>query len=306
ALPGMIVPAYNTAGDPLGKRGYIVMSLLFGGVFALCLLVTALFARETIQTPPRRDKFSLSDFIRPLKLPAFRQYMGMQMCLSFAMAIMSSLFFMYINFYLRANLYAANGGDAGMLGLISAALMFAMQIVALPFYLWFIGKTSKAAAYRLGSVIWIVTALVMLAVTPSAPDWVVYLMAALMGFGISGAGLTPHTMFGDVNDAGEVAFGVRTEGAFGGLMNFINKVAQAVGIALVFAALGLTGFVEQVEGEVLVLSQPPAAQLALKLTLCLAPLVFMGVGIWISTRYKINREKQAELAETIRLRKEQS
>lgn len=304
AVPGMVVDAYKTGADPLGKQGYIVMSLLFGIIFALCLLATALGAKEEIKTPPQRTRFRVQEFFQPLALRPFRQYLGMQMCLSFSMSIMSSLFFLYINFYVMRDTYAATG-SAGMVGLLGAALMFAMQIVALPFYLWLIGKTSKTTAYRFGSVLWIACGLALLLVRPGTPQWVLYALAALMGLGISGPGLAPHTMFGDVNDAGEVKFGQRMEGAFGGLTNFINKIAQAVGIALVFALLGLAGFMEQEVGAPQILSQPYGAQLALKLVLCLAPLVFMSVGIFISARYRIDSKKQKELVAMIARQKQE-
>ncbi|MDD3243710.1 MAG: MFS transporter [Eubacteriales bacterium] len=302
AVPGMIVDGLKTPADPLGKQGYIVMSLIFGALFAVCLLVTALGAKAEINTPPQRGRFKVKEFLRPLKLRPFRQYLGMQMCLSFAMSIMSSLFFLYINFYIMRDQYASTG-SAGIVGLLGAAIMFSMQIVALPLYLKLIEKTSKTVAYRCGSLLWIATGVGMLFVQPGVQPWVIYIMAALMGLGISGPGMVPHTMFGDVNDAGEVLFGQRLEGSFSGLANFINKVAQAVGIAIVFAVLGAAGFVEQEVGAAQILTQPDSAQQMLKWVLCLAPFFFMGIGMLVSLRYKIDAKRQKQLAVMIEKQK---
>jgi hypothetical protein len=49
------------------------------------------------------------------------------------MVVMSGLFFFYIDFYICRDLTAQ--GKANSLGLIAAALMFSIQVVALPFYL---------------------------------------------------------------------------------------------------------------------------------------------------------------------------
>lgn len=289
AAPGMIVDAFADKG-----QGYIAMSLIFGSLFMLSLLITALFAKEEIQTPPVRKPFSLKAFIRPLTLPAFRQYLGMQMCLSMSMAVMSTLFFFYVDFKLMRDMTLA--GESNMVGMIGAALMFAMQIVALPFYLRLIKKTSKAFTYRVGGGLWIIGGLAIFLLRPGTPPLLVYLLAAFLGFAISGPGLVPHTMFGDVMDAAQLAFGERSEGAFGGLVNLINKTIQATGIALVMAILGLCGFVEQVPGAAKVLSQPLSAQNALTAMIALTPAVCMGIGIFISTRYRIDRQTQEEIA----------
>ena len=299
-IPGMIVDAFKTASDPLGKNGYIAMSLAFGLLFGGALLITALFAKEEIKTPPRRTRFSFTEFIRPLKLRPYRNYLFMQMCLSFSMSIMSSLFFLYVNFYFMRDTYAAHG-SAGMVGLLGAGIMFAMQIVALPVYLKLIEKTSKTTVYRIGSAIWILSGLMVLLLKPGSSPIYLYILAVLMGFGISGPGLVPHTMFGDVNDAGEVLFGQRSEGNFGGLSNFINTIAQAIAISSVFGILGLVGFVEQQvgPGAPLVLSQPATAQYMLLFFLALAPLIFMGIGTLVSRRYTIDAACQRELLELI-------
>ena len=58
------------------------------------------------------------------------------------------------------------------------------------------------------------------------------MLAFVIGIGIGGPVLVPHTAFGDVCDVGELYFNERTEGAFSGLSNFLNTTAQAVGLAI--------------------------------------------------------------------------
>jgi Na+/melibiose symporter-like transporter len=75
----------------------------------------------------------------------------------------------------------------------------------------------------------------------------IYLLGAVMGFGISGPGLVPHTMYGDVVDAGQLKFKDRLDGQMSGFTNFINKIAQAVGLAFVMFLIGLAGFQEHID-----------------------------------------------------------
>ncbi len=208
---------------PARKQGLYRDDLIFGAVFCVCVLITGLFAKEEINTRRLSLSSASSRFLKLIKLPSFRQYLGMLMLLQVTMVVMSGLFFFYIDFYLCRDFTAA--GSSNSIGLISAALMFAMQIVALPFYTWLIRKAGKTPAYRFGAVIWIAAGLLLLLIKPGAPGWEIMLLGMVMGFGISGPGLAPHTMLGDVADAANVVFGERLDGVLGGLVNFLNMLS---------------------------------------------------------------------------------
>ena len=289
AIPGIIVSSFD------GNTGYIVMSLVFGTLFMLCVGITGLFAKEGIPPPMKANPFILGDFIRPFKVKSFRQYLWMFLCCQMTMAIMSALFFFYVDFYHSAESTAR--GDGNIVGMLGAAIMFSMQIVALPVYMKIIKKAGKTAVYILGSVIWIVSAPVLLLIPPDTNPVYLYILAAIMGFGISGPGLIPHAIFGDVVDVGHLQFGTRVAGAFSGIANFINKIAQAIGLAVVMGIIGLAGFVEQdiSAGAEKVVSQPRSAQMAIVLLMSFAPLVFMSLGCYVCTRYKLNKEKHAQV-----------
>ncbi len=292
AVPGIIVGMF---GDK--ATGYQVMSLSFGLLFGLSVLFTGLFAREEIQTPKVMTKLSVKDLVKPLSLRPFRQYLGMFLVLQMSMAIMSGMFFFYVDYFITKDQTAQ--GEATMVGMIAAALMFSMQIVALPVYLKMIEKKGKTYAYRFGAYLWIFTAVFIILIPQNANPIMIYLLGALMGFGISGPGLVPHTMYGDVVDAGQLKFGERPDGQMSGFTNFINKIAQAVGLAIVMFLIGMAGFQEQVPGGTPVVSQPDSATLMIRIIMSFAPLLFMGIGIFISHRYKIDASKQHLIAKAI-------
>lgn len=293
AVPGMLV----TPGD---GASYIRMALIFGVCFAIPLLITALFAREDVFSPKVETKLKFKDLIQPLKLRPFRQYLGMHIATSFTMAVLSGLFFFYINYWVMAGEFAKTGSSP-MIGMIAAGIMFATQIVALPFYLNRIKKSTKSAAYRLGSVIWIVTALALLFIPKDLPQiWLLLAFAAAIGFGVCGPGLVPHTMLGDVVNVGAVKFKQPLEGAFSGLQNFISQLSQALGMLIVMAAIGWAGFKESSYEngvQIIPLTQTDGAMLALRLFMSLTPLLVMGAGILISTRYRVTKQAQEKAQE---------
>ena len=291
AVPGIIV-------DMVGNdNGYIVMSLIFGLLFGLSVLITGLFSREEIVTPALKRKFNFKEFLVFLKVKPFLQYLGMLLCVQLTMAIMSAMYFFYIDFCFARDITAAGGTSP--YGLIGAALMFSTQIVALPLYLKLINKKSKAYVYKFGSVIWIVSAAVLFLVPPGAPGYLIILGSFAIGAGISGPGLIPHAIFGDVADACQLINGKRNEGTMSGFVNFLNKVAQAIGLAAVMAILGAFGFVSKEAGADAILSQCESAQLAIKSVLCFAPAVVMSLGILIANTYTITAEKQHEIQTAI-------
>lgn len=258
AVPGMI--ASPTKAD--NGVSYIIMASIFGFIFMVSILVTALFSREQIVTPAVKTKINIKDFVRPLKVKTYRQYLGMQMCTSMAMAVMSSFFFTFCDFYVRRLTYASatvDGASRFPIATVAAAMMFVAQIIALPIYLQIIKRKSKRFAYITGAIVWIAVVACMLALpaegeiainnntistVKGAPDWLIIVLGLLAGLGIGGTVFVPHSSFGDVCDVGELYFGERTEGAFSGLTNFLNTAAQAIGLAIPPAIIGAAGYVE--------------------------------------------------------------
>jgi len=222
----------------------------------------------------------------------------MFLVLQMSMAIMSGLFFFYVDFYITKT--DTLMGNPTMVGLISAALMFSMQIVALPVYLKIIARKGKTYAYRAGAILWIVTALFIFLIPQDVTPIALYALAAVMGLWISGPGLVPHTMYGDVVDAGQIKFKDRLDGQMSGFTNFINKIAQAVGLALVMFLIGLAGFTERRPGGPAIIYQPDSAMLMIRFIMALTPLVFMSIGIYISMKYKIDAKKQKEISDAIK------
>ena len=293
AVPGMIVNGFE------GNSGYIAMSLIFGVVFMICVGITGKFAKEGVPAPERAEPFAVKDFIRPFQVKPFRQYLYLFLCCQMTMAIMSALFFFYVDFYYCRDLTA--NGEGNIVGMLGAAIMFAMQIVALPAYMSLIKKTSKTTVYIAGSIIWIVGALVLLILPAGSSAVLLYVLAAVLGFGISGPGLIPHAIFPDVVDVGHLQLSARVAGAFSGIANLVNKLAQALGLAIVMGAIGVAGFTEQdiSVGAEKVVSQPESAQRAVILIMALAPLVFMSIGVFFCTRYRLNREVHARVLTAI-------
>lgn len=295
ALPGFIVNNIFAADKNLG---YIVMSLSFGVLFVISILITGFFAREEIVTPPTNEKLKLKGMARPLKIKAFRQHLLMHLMVQIAMAVMSAIFFFYTDFHLTKTEYMHaidNNLGAPVTGLIAAALLFGMQIVALPVYLKMIKKRGKMFTYRFGSYIWIAGGLAIFLLPADSAPYIFYIIAAVIGFGISAPGLIPHTVLGDVIDVGELELGERLDGQMGGFANFMVQLGQGIGLGFMMLILHFANFREKTDPNIEISWQPDSAILAIRLIMLLTPVIFLTVGILTSFKYKIDAKTQREI-----------
>jgi Na+/melibiose symporter-like transporter len=215
------------------------------------------------------------------------------------MAVMSALFFFYVDFYFCGEMTAGKVNNA--VGFVGAAIMFGMQIVALPFYLAMIKKTGKIVAYVSGAAIWIAGALCLFILPANSNPVTLYILAAIIGFGISGPGLVPHALLPDVIDVGQLQFGARSAGMFSGLANMVVQISQAIGVSAAMTIIGAAGFIEQDirEGAAKVTSQSVRAQSAIVAIMAVTPLIFMSAGIICCARYRLNKIRHARVLEVL-------
>jgi Na+/melibiose symporter-like transporter len=100
-----------------------------------------------------------------------------------------------------------------------------------------------------------------------------------------------------VVDAGQLVLKKRVSGNMGGFTNFMNQISSAIGLSVTMVILGLAGFTEQdlTLGAEIITSQPESALWAIRLVFSLAPLLLMGIGVYISYQYKISEQRHREI-----------
>ena len=83
-----------------------------------------------------------------------------------------------------------------------------------------------------------------------------------------------------------------------------KATGSAVGMLVSMFILGFAGFTEQDLTLPPITGQPESALLALRLVFSLAPLLLMGIGIFVSHQYKISEKRHGEINEAIRIKTE--
>jgi len=285
--PMMIVGMYRDV-----RTGYIVMSVVFGLLFALPLLLVFFKVPEREQFSQGK-KAAFKEMFGTLRLRVFRQFIAMYLCIVVAMDVISMIFAYYMTY---------NLGRPEELSFVLGALLVA-EVAMVPLASRFAARAGKNRAIVLGNLGWIACGMASMLITQDSPGFAIYALAAVLGGFISFSLVGFTSLFGDVTEVGEYHFGTRAEGSFSGIQQFIRKVAAALANWAALTLLGLSGFVKPVEnvadGVTTFINQPqsPAVLLTIKCILGVSSVLLLVPSTVIALRWALTRSKHARLIE---------
>ena len=152
-------------------------------------------------------------------------------------------------------------------------------------------RINKGPAYALG--LFIASVAVMTSFfLPHEPTPLIYVVAAIAGMGFSAQWVCPWSMLPDVIEYDEKMTGERREGIYYGLWAFLTKFTGALGIAVSGWALGLFGYVPNVD-------QTTHALFGIRLFFSIVPAVVILISLPFLIWYPITRKNHAELVKEL-------
>jgi len=166
-------------------------------------------------------------------------------------------------------------------------------LLLIPFWSWLAVRWGKNAVYLAGMSFWLVAQGVLFFL-PNDELGAVYGLAVMAGIGVSVCYLIPFAMLPDVIELDELETGERREGVFYGMLVFLQKGALALGTFIVGLVLQLAGF-QPTGPEGIAPEQPESALFAIRVAIGPLPAAVLLLGMWLTTRYPINKEKHAEI-----------
>jgi Na+/melibiose symporter-like transporter len=283
-LPMQIVRAF-----PDVRTGYLVMSLCFGLFFSVPWIAISLYFREP--EPPRDEErrgFSLAEFTAPLKVKSFRNLVGIYLGAFMVLDLMSSLIAYYMTYVL------GRPTDTQVV----LGILIVCQIASMPAVTRLASTIGKNRTAIISAAVWIAS-VAFIALSPADwPRFAIYIQAAITGFGVCGSLVMPWTMYADAADVGYMASGKDCAGSFSGLMTFFRQLASALALFVVGLVLQVSGYLRPEERfaegvrSLVNQAQPAAALVAIRLLLCLAPLLLLGMVIVLAARNPLGREEQ--------------
>jgi Na+/melibiose symporter-like transporter len=284
-LPSLVIDAYNS-GKITVTAFYLIVGVGFGVLFALPVILCAIFVEERVEVTESKKKFSLGEVIEPLKNRSFRQLVGMYIGQALCMDVFSTgvaMFAMYVT--------APKGSTTVFLG-----IFIAVQLCAFPFINKLIKTTNVNKIYGFGLPLSVV-ALIAFAIFGSNL-YVAYVCVFFVAVGFAGAQLTSWIMFPHTVDAGELLVGKRQSGGCSAIMTFARKSSSALVIFLFSLVLEFTGYNADLE------IQPPSAQNGIKYVMAFTCIIFMILGWVMARRYVLSKEKNAQVEKYLAYQRE--
>ena len=287
-LPLVIVNAFNDI-----RAGWITMAIVFALFYSIPYLLMFFFTHERVPMSEKKSKFNWKTFFQPFQIKTFRILVVIYLAAYITMDIVATV----IQYYMY---YMVNRKEET--DMVIGTMLIA-QIVLIPIVVMLSNKYGKAKIYRYSLLFWLLGTIILSFYSAQWPIYAIYVIAAIIGIGVSGCVVLPWAMFPDVTDVGELKFGYRTAGAFGGVMTFLRKFSAAVGIFLVGAVLQFSGYIkpikEMVEGKLTetIQTQPHSVIVALQSIVFIFPLILLVPAWFASKKYPLNQETHQKLIE---------
>ena len=284
-LPSLVIDAYNSE-KISATTFYLIVGIGFGILFALPVILCAVFVKERVEPTENKRKFNPLEIIEPLKNRPFRQLVGMSLGQSICMDVFSTGVVMF-----AAYVTEPKGSSTIFLG-----IFIAVQLLAFPFVNNLIKKTTPNKIYSFGLPLSVV-ALVFFAIFGSNL-YAAYACVFIIAVGFAGAQLTSWIMFPHTVDAGELLTGKRQSGSYSATMTFARKTSSALVIFLFSLVLEFTGYNEDLK------IQPQSAQDGIKYVMAFTCIIFMVFGFIMAKRYVLTKEKNKKIEKYLALQRE--
>jgi GPH family glycoside/pentoside/hexuronide:cation symporter len=164
-------------------------------------------------------------------------------------------------------------------------LMLVCVTVSLPFWQWLSRRMDKGPAYGLGMAIGAL-AVILTFFLPHSSTSLIYLIAALAGFGFSAQWIFPWAMVADVADYDRLETKQQRSGMYYGVWGLATKISEALALTAVGWVLTGFGYVPNVE-------QTTHSLLGIRLFFGLIPAVIIFISLPLLFRYPITRKSHA-------------
>jgi GPH family glycoside/pentoside/hexuronide:cation symporter len=276
---------------PRSPQAYQTIGFASGIAFIPPLLITFFATRERVEVQTEAQLPVKESVGYVLRNPVFRYTVALRLLSWIPVVIVQAVFAYFLTYW-----SGMSEDEASIVQGVILAVAFAL----LPLVLYLTKRFEKRQAYIITVATW---AVVMVAIifVPQGAKTPVYIIGALAGLGVSAAHVIPSAMQPDVMEVDELNSGHRQEGAYGGIMVFVDKLARMAVMAVLPMTLRMAGYVQPSEANP-VPTQPSSALLALRVFVSFAPALLLLASLWVAHRYPITRARYDEIQRTLAAR----
>lgn len=280
------------------QQGYLLVAGIFGGLASIPFLLIGFFIRErsTPLQPPQARSFLHHTIATAWNNVPFRFAALIYMLNWITFDLVALVLPYYLLYWIASgNLIATASLFGWELPLESAvfALLLITSVLVLPFWIWLSRRTGKHIAYIIGMVFWAGVQIGIFMVQPGQDSLVLW-MSFLAGISVSAAHVLPDAMFPDVIEWAELRTGIRQEGVYYGIKNFIRKLTGAVATFLALQVLGWFGYQAPPEGATTFL-QSPVTLIAIRVLIGPLGALLLFLAVISAGFYPLTRQRHARI-----------
>jgi GPH family glycoside/pentoside/hexuronide:cation symporter len=277
ALTTILAGIFQGAGLDL-QQAWSATGAVFGAVALTTTLITTFSVKENPELAGEPSKLPpIKAVFTSFKNKPFIILMIAFILSSFSFTILTAL----VPYFIQ---YQLDMGDQVSFVLLVMLVMIGIFLIPAKMVS---DKINKGPSYALGLFIASV-AVITSFFFPRGPTPLIYVVAAVAGLGFSAQWVFPWSMLPDVIEYDEKMTGERREGIYYGLWAFLTKFTSALGIAVSGWALGLFGYVPNVE-------QTTQALFGIRLFFSVVPSLVILVSLPFLIWYPITRKSHSEL-----------
>jgi GPH family glycoside/pentoside/hexuronide:cation symporter len=285
ALTTLLASLFQGMGMDM-QRAWSTTGAVFGLIAITTTLITTLTVKEKPELAGEPSKLpALNAVLTSFKNRPFIILMIAFILSSFSFTVLTALVPYFITYQLSM-------GEQVSFVLLVMLVMIGLFLVPARMIS---DRINKGPTYALGLFIASV-AVIFSFFLPHQPTPLIYLVAAIAGIGFSTQWVCPWSMLPDVVEYDEKMTGERREGIYYGLWAFLTKFTSALGVAVSGWALGLFGYVPNVE-------QTTQALFGIRLFFSIVPAVVILISLPLLIRYPITRQSHAALVKELAERK---
>lgn len=281
------VPLIGKLGAGSDKRGYLLIALIYGGIFAACHIFCFAKTKEVVKVPEKR-KISLKDQLKAVSKN--RPYV---------LALIGQVLFGFTLYGRNADAlyyFTYVEGNKAFFTTYSMCIIIPSIIGAACFPLLFKWTNNKGRAAAIFAVLTGIAMMSLALFSVKESPILFYGVSGLTQFFFSGFNTAIYAIVPDCVEYGEWKTGLRNDGFQYAFISLGNKIGMALGTSLLAFVLGAFGYVANA-------SQNTAVLTVIKHSFTTIPGVFWLITGGVLFFYRLNKKRYYEIMEEITDRK---
>lgn len=263
----------------LDNNGWSKMAIIMGLVMLISSWITVFSVKETDNSKLKKQKGVVQSYKDAFMNKEFIYALIPWTLFVTGVTIIQGSYLYYFKYIFND----AGKFELTLFGLIITAL------ISLPLWVKISKHISKSSSYMLGMGIFTVGLIFSYIVSPILGTMATVIIVTVSGIGFSTHYIMPHSLLPDVIELDAIRTGIRREGVYYSIWNFLLKCGQAIAGLLIGITLDLVGFITPSNpNEVVMQSDKTLDGIAF---LCgPLPVVIILIGILILRKYPITKE----------------